>query len=701
MSKIQRVLVINLFFAFLVIGNWLTIHSFETTDVVMYVQYGEYHANMDGGTSQLFCADANGVFSEEHSRMCNINENGMYVEFQLPDLDFASMRLRLDPFMNREDFSISCVYVVYDGKLLRTMPEGEFVQYIEAVENCEYTLVEGRYMYTSSTGDPILYLSNEFNEKIITTWEEDIVVPKEQMLLWCVILFVWFEIGLLLFARYRENQQIRMSKAHLVAVIVADVLLMLGGILSYGVRYLVKNFGDVRVEELLFNMKMPLQGTNMSSFDTLFRAFGIIAAVATIFVFGVDVLARKLQWKKGYAGWISMLGVIGSIYALVIVSGHFDLVGYWNFIHEETTIYEEEYVKGENVAISFPEDKRNLIYIYLESMETTYASADVGGAMKENYIPELTELAQENIDFSAEGQLNGAHTLSGTTFTTAAIVSHTSGTPINTSLVDSATVNMWQYGEDSILPEVWTLGDVLEQEGYAQTFLIGSNGVFGGRTAYMNEHGSYTVKDYYTAIETGKIPDGYYVWWGYEDAKLFEYAKEELLSLSAEEAPFNFTMLTVDTHFTDGYLCENCGNAFGDQYSNVIACSSSMVAEFVDWIKQQEFYENTTIVIAGDHLTMDSYYIENKGADDFDRRAYFTIINPAEGCAEAETERSYTTFDICPTTLTALGAQIEGNKMGFGVNLFSEEQTLYEKYGEEYLNEELLKYSDFYLSELM
>lgn len=69
-------------------------------------------------------------------------------------------------------------------------------------------------------------------------------------------------------------------------------------------------------------------------------------------------------------------------------------------------------------------------------------------------------------------------------------------------------------------------------------------------------------------------------------------------------------MLTVDTHFTDGYLCDLCDDEYDDQYSNVMACSSKQVAEFVEWVQEQDFYENTTIVISGDHLTMDSDYLD-------------------------------------------------------------------------------------------
>lgn len=696
-----RVLLINMLFVVLSGGVWKQIHTLSADNMKIYVQYGEEHANWDGGTSQLFYAQGGEEFSEENSVMCSINGNGMYVVFELPELDLADTNFRLDPFMNEENFSVIFVYVVSEDGVLLSMPEGEFVKYIDGVVNCEYMLTGDRGVYVPQNRDPALYISRDFNDRIIDAWENEIVSQREKEFLWCVIWFCWLEMGAILFTCHKKANRIPMTKGHFFALVVADILLVLGGMLNYGVSYLMTNFGNVRVEELLFNMTMPLEGTNVSSFDKLFWGFGVIALGATLIVFGVDFLVRRLHWKKGYASWISVLGVIAGTYAIVIVSGHFDLISYWKFLNEKTTLYEEYYVDGRDVQMTFPEEKRNLIYIYLESMETTYASRAAGGAMGENYIPELTALASENIDFSGNAALNGAHTLSGTTFTTGAIVAHTAGVPVNTSFISNDTANMWTYGDNCVLPGVWTIGDVLNEQGYRQMFMIGSNGVFGGRAAYMKAHGGYAVKDYYAAIEEGKIADGYYVWWGYEDEKLVTYAKEELLALAEEKEPFNFTMLTVDTHFTDGYLCEKCGNAYEDQYSNVIACSSAMIGELIEWIKNQDFYENTTIVIAGDHLTMDSDYIARNNADNYDRRAYFTIINPADGCEEAETRREYSTFDIYPTTLAALGVDIEGNRLGLGVNLFSDETTLYEQYGADYLNEELLKNSDFYISELM
>ena len=58
-------------------------------------------------------------------------------------------------------------------------------------------------------------------------------------------------------------------------------------------------------------------------------------------------------------------------------------------------------------------------------------------------------------------------------------------------------------------------------------------------------------------------------------------------------------------------------------------------------------------------------------------------------------------MDLYPTTLAALGVNIEGNRLALGTNLFSDEETLIEKYGLEYINNELMKTSKFYDSHIL
>lgn len=156
----------------------------------------------------------------------------------------------------------------------------------------------------------------------------------------------------------------------------------------------------------------------------------------------------------------------------------------------------------------------------------------------------------------------------------------------------------------------------------------------------------------------------------------------------------------MDTHFTDGYLCDLCEDTYEDrQYSNVLACASSQVSEFVHWIQEQDFYENTTIVLVGDHLCMDETYFTDM-VDNYDRKIIATWINSPVSRKEIGT-RQYSQLDMFPTTLATLGCQIEGNRLGLGVNLYSEEPTLIEELGTEILSVELSRRSKYYSRKLM
>ena len=158
---------------------------------------------------------------------------------------------------------------------------------------------------------------------------------------------------------------------------------------------------------------------------------------------------------------------------------------------------------------------------------------------------------------------------------------------------------------------------------------------------------------------------------------------------------YNLTMLTVDTHFEDGYKCDLCRDDFGDdQYANAIACSSRQVAELVHWIQEQDFYENTTIILCGDHTTMDTDFC-NPVDPAYTRKTYCTVINPAVEPADPGRRREYSTLDLFPTTLAAMGVTIEGDRLGLGTNLFSGQDTLVEQLGFEEMQERLSHKSDF------
>jgi hypothetical protein len=367
-----------------------------------------------------------------------------------------------------------------------------------------------------------------------------------------------------------------------------------------------------------------------------------------------------------------------------------------------STLIEDEYVDPQNVELKFPEQKRNLIYILLESMEVSFSSPHYGGTFNEQLIPKLTELQLNNIGFTDnKNMLNGAYSPTGTTWSIAGLVAQTSGIPF---LLPIGQNKLGKHS--SFLPGAYSLGQVLEKEGYNQLFMLGSSAEFSGISDYLTQHGGYDIYDYNSAIEVGDIPEDYYVFWGLEDAKLYDFAKRELTELAGKDEPFSFTLFTIDTHFTEGYFCDNCSNKFGsDQYDNVIDCADRMLSSFLNWIEQQPFYENTTIVIAGDHPTMNNGYVKDhideiEHSSEYERKVYTTIINSAIKYTIPGT-RQFATFDMYPTTLAAMGVQIPGNKLGLGTNLFSEEQTLIERFGIKYVNDEFSKVSDFYKDKIL
>ncbi len=470
--------------------------------------------------------------------------------------------------------------------------------------------------------------------------------------------------------------------------------------------WVYNNFGNLNFEEVIFQMKVPISGSNPDYiidfiFSVLVTSFLFSFLSYFIFVkewkkvieltigfkdktlsFVIFPLSYYLKSKKVIFILIIILTSIYFICTLDVISFVKNQIVTSNFI-------EENYVDPADVTLTFPDQKRNLIYIYLESMESSYTSTLNGGTQTVDLIPDLSLLAEENLSFSNSDLLGGAYSLPGTGWTMAAMVAQTSGLPLKMS------IDVNKFGKyKTFLKGVNNLGDILEFAGYNQMLMVGSDATFAGRKNYFQQHGNYQIWDYYTAIEDKKMTEDDFVWWGFDDQDLFTYAKEEITKLSKKKKPFNFTMLTVDTHFEDGYLSDSCDAEYTDQYSSVINCSSKQVYEFVNWIKKQPFYENTTIIISGDHLTMDTDFYDNLDKK-YERTIYNSFINSAITTNNTK-NRSFSTLDMFPSTLAALGVDIEGDRLGLGTNLFSSKKTLIEKNNLKYVRKELEKTSKYY-----
>ena len=79
------------------------------------------------------------------------------------------------------------------------------------------------------------------------------------------------------------------------------------------------------------------------------------------------------------------------------------------------------------------------------------------------------------------------------------------------------------------------------------------------------------------------------------------------------------------------------------------------------------------------------------------RRFYNCILN-APVTTDNTKNREYCAVDLFPTTLAALGCTIEGDRLGLGVDLFSDTPTLSEQMGYYKFNEQMSRASDYYIA---
>ena len=492
------------------------------------------------------------------------------------------------------------------------------------------------------------------------------------------------------------------------------MLVLLWLTLSYS--WGLSRFGNVGMEEIVFHLNVPLEGTSTSMVSdylvTVLRETVLAFVMFEALVF--FPAKKKYQYRRKDGGLLLQVFPLEApfgramacmgIWFLVLLAGANDSFGVSHYVMSQirqSELFEQEYVNPQDVKITFPEKKRNLITVFVESAETSSQDKANGGFFDENYIPEMTRIAKENVSFSHSNLIEGAAVAPACGWTMAGLTAQTAGLPLKLYVEKAGWENLMDRFS-AFMPGATALGDILKEAGYKNIFMCGSDLTFGGRRSYFTQHGDYEAYDYPRARQDGVVNS--FVGWGFEDEKLYAWAKDVLTEVSASDQPFNFTMLTVDTHSPDGFVCGLCRDEYENEFANVLACSSRQLDDFLTWCKQQPFYENTTIAILGDHASMTVGFYEEETADvhvgNQHRKVYNAFVNSAAEPVKEE-YRLFTTLDFFPTMLAAIGAEIEGDRLALGTNLFSSRETLSEQYGYDVLFGELNLKSRFYNREIM
>lgn len=346
----------------------------------------------------------------------------------------------------------------------------------------------------------------------------------------------------------------------------------------------------------------------------------------------------------------------------------------------DSELYRNHYVHPDSLKLEISKNPKNLIVIMMESMETNF----------ERYTPEIAKLQNENTNFAP-----GGVSVAGTGWTIAGITGKLCGIPLNMPM----GITEYLGKLPTYLPGATCMMEILEKMGYNQVYMQGSSGNFTQKRAFWNVHGNVRVYDVEYFRYIGKIPEDYNVLWGFEDRKLYNFAKSELDSLWNKNAPFVLYMLTVDTHQPVGYVDAQCAEIFSTiegKLPRALHCASKQLGDFIDWAKQQPWYENTVISVMGDHtMPMLSSKANVPPSDSL----YWTnfIINSA--VTTPVRERQYSSLDMFPTLLEAMGFKLEKRSAGLGRSLYSDSLTMLELYGrrtlDRLLRERSIQYDEY------
>ncbi|MCW4455659.1 phosphoglycerol transferase I [Flavobacterium sp. MXW15] len=350
--------------------------------------------------------------------------------------------------------------------------------------------------------------------------------------------------------------------------------------------------GDGINAATLYHLRSDMEGAGVGDFSGYIVAFLALVLVSLLPL----ALLRVRRFRRPRHGAAIFGGFAALLATAVLVSPLYS---------DARRIYQQ--LKPVDYAQVAPEyqvptralaQRKNIVWIYGESLERTYLNEEVFPGL----MPNIQRLAGEALDF------RGIASADGSGWTIAGLVASMCGVPLTTAQGDENS--MGRMGR--FLPEAVCLGDYLKQQGYTSHYLGGANGQFAAKGEFLASHGYDEVHDL-AYFKERPIAKAHFSNWGLHDDVLLDTAFERFMELSRAGQPFLLTTLTMDTHHPAGHLPVACKRTrYKSEHGNIgllhaLKCSDRLISQLVDRIRSSEFADNTLVVIASDHLAMPNH----------------------------------------------------------------------------------------------
>lgn len=363
--------------------------------------------------------------------------------------------------------------------------------------------------------------------------------------------------------------------------------------------------------------------------------------------------------------------------SFIYFGGQFSILA---FLHHQfgKDYFAEHYVYPDKVRITSLQP-RNLVLIYVESLEKTYREPTL---FQRNLLEGLDQLGGLSFDQFRQAP--------GTGWTIAGITASQCAVPLKSvSLYDG---NKQGQNIQTFLPSAVCLGDILHRHGYRNVYMGGDAQSFSGKGMFLKDH-HYDEIYGRDQLRSGQRNEELNEWGLFDDA-LFARARVKLDQLHQLGTPFNLTLSTIDTHGPWGHLSRLCKSRGARAFVDVVQCSANQTAEFVQFMRKRGYLKDTNVVIMGDHLAMWNPVYEPRLEPVKERYVYNRFISNQP---HAKNREELVHFDMLPTILEFIGFSVEGGRLGLGYSAISKNMLLPPPDEYEDMTENLLNQSEQYL----
>jgi phosphoglycerol transferase len=358
---------------------------------------------------------------------------------------------------------------------------------------------------------------------------------------------------------------------------------------------------------------------------------------------------QRLRVRRAAGALLPGMAVAVGVTALMVKLSVFPWIGY-HFAQDRFKTY---YVDPRQAQPrEGPGKLKNLVLIYVESLEDTYGDARIWGRDLLRPVRDLGGVSFANY-----------RPAPGATWTIAAIVATQCGVPLRVV----SQYDIKQRGENAraFLPGATCLGDILHEHGFRNVFLGGAPLSFAGKGQFFTDHHYHVAYGREQWQKEGVGGDALGEWGLYDEA-LYAQAKVKLEELHRSGQRFNLTMLTLDTHNPHGFRSPGCRRRGLRSFEDIVSCASHELADFVQFIQRKGYLEDTNVVIVGDHLAVSNPVYDSLRKIS-NRRMFNRFIS--QDLPSKNTE-DILPFDLFPSILEFMGFDVPGKRLGLGQSAF-------------------------------